>query len=386
MERTRDRLFFHAGPFVILVSFYLLFYGYKPLWENYSGSDAPGINNGLAAFTVIVVYGFARYFERVFSASFESRSWITTILAGFIGLILLALSSLGVSNALYYSVAGRHVIENGVNKLTTHYDLLVADTAQLTITPVLEGLSKRIEAPLATLQSEIISTNCGIGSGARQAIAAIQRELGPTFTPLNFNRAPRCDDKPALTQMAEQYHSYVRQQLLAVPSVINEKGPEKVALLAFVTQRHDEFRKRAGNLIVLANESARAVRFFGSRDGFNTPVRLFVALNETLVLDRSTAAERANRFNGKYSKQTMEAIDIEQEKSLGNFWSLYLAMINLNPSYVVGFVLIAVLLDIVLVAWFHFTRTRIFAKRATVLIGAASDRVRYLWTPPAMQQ
>jgi hypothetical protein len=49
---------------------------------------------------------------------------------------------------------------------------------------------------------------------------------------------------------------------------------------------------------------------------------------------------------------------------------------------VVGFIFIAVLLDILLVAWFHFTRTRVFANRVILLVGDASDRVRYLWTPP----
>jgi hypothetical protein len=386
MTRASERLFFHAGPIIIVASFYLLFHGYRPLWAGYFGTNNWLVGNGLAFLTVVAIYGLARYFERLFAASLESRSWITSFLAGFIGIALLALSSLGVSNALYYAMAGRHVIENGVKKLTTHYDLLSAETRSLTTTPVLADLHKRIDAPLGTLLSEIVSPNCGIGTGALRAIGIIRGVLGPTFTPLNFNRTPRCDDKPGLAQMAEQYRIYIERQLLAVPSVIGEQGGAKTALLDLVSRRHDDFRKQAADIIVATNDAARMAQFFGSRDSFSAPVRSLIALNEKMAIDQATAVERAAQFGGKYSAAVTEPIDMEQEKALGNFWSLYLAMVNLNPWYVIGFVLIAVLLDILLVAWFHFTRTRVFANRVVVLVGDAGDRVRYLWTPPVTQR
>jgi hypothetical protein len=387
MTRTSERLFFHAGPFIIVASFYLLFHGYRPLWAGYFVTNNPLVSNGLAFLTVIAIYGLARYFERLFTASLESRSWVTSILAGFIGLVLLALSSLGVSNALYYAVAGRHVIEGGVNKLTTRYDLVAAETRMLTKTPVLNELKTLTKAPLETLLSEIVSTNCGIGIGANRAIATIRTILGPTFTPLNFaNRTPRCEDKAGLALMAEQYRAHIEKQLLAVPKVVNEQEPARVALGVLVEQRHGAFREQAAKIIVSTNDAARSAQFFGSRDSFSSPVRSLVALNETLANDLSTIIGRAALFGKKYSAEATEPIDMEQEKALGNFLSLYLAMINLNPWYVVGFIGIAVLLDILLVAWFHFTRTRVFANRIVVLVGDASDRVRYLWTPPLIQR
>jgi hypothetical protein len=386
MTRTSERLFFHAGPFIILASFYLLFHGYRPLWAGYFVTNNPLISNGLAFLTVVAIYGLARYFERLFTASLESRSWVTSILAGFIGLVLLALSSLGVSNALYYAVAGRHVIESGVNKLTTRYDLVAAETRTLTKTPVLDELKTLTKAPLETLLSEIVSTNCGIGTGASRAIATIRNILGPTFAPLNFNRTPRCDDKNGLAQMAELYRSHIEKQLLAVPKVVNEQEPARVALAVLVEQRHGAFREQAAKIIVATNDAARTAQFFGSRDSFSGPVRSLVGLNETLANDLATIVGRAALFGKKYSAEATEPIDMEQEKALGNFLSLYLSMINLNPWYVVGFILIAVLLDILLVAWFHFTRTRVFANRVIVLVGDAADRVRYLWTPPLIQR
>jgi hypothetical protein len=291
-----------------------------------------------------------------------------------------------VSNALYYAVAGRHVIESGVNKLTTRYDLVAAETRTLTKTPVLNELKTLTKAPLDTLLSEIVSTNCGIGTGARAAIEQLKKILGPTFRELNFTRKPRCDDKALLAQMAEQYGTYVQNQLLAVPSVVREQEPARVVLAALVEQRHGIFREQAKNIMVSTNDAARTAQFFGSRDSFSGPVRSLVVLNETLANDLSTIIGRAALFGKKYPAEVTEPIDMEQEKALGNFLSLYLSMINLNPWYVVGFILIAVLLDILLVAWFHFTRTRVFANRVILLVGDASDRVRYLWTPPLIQR
>lgn len=378
-----ERIFFRSGPVILAVWFFLIFQGYKALWISVVGPSVPALTTSIATSSAIAIYGFARFFEVLFTESLMTRSWIRAALTGFVGLILIVSSGLGVANALYATIAGGPVIENGIDKISARYDAFADETQVITRTPVLDDVKQRIKGPVDQLAAEIISPNCGIGSGAAQAISAIQRILGPTFVPLNFvHRAPACSDMPALQQMATQYRDYIQHQIDALPSVAEEHSGEKIALSAFLAKHNEMFTKQRSEALIAANDATRAIQFFGSRDNFNEPIRRLIALDQTFLKDRSDAVASARHFGAAYSPAVLEPTEIEQEKTLGSFQSLLLGISRFNPWYMVLFVVAAIGLDLLLITWFHHARTIAFLGRATKLVGVAGDRVRNLWLPP----
>jgi hypothetical protein len=261
-----------------------------------------------------------------------------------------------------------------------HYEDFSKETHRLTATPSYDRLSNEIAGPLQTLKSEIQSKNCGIGPGARDALATIRAVIGPTFVPLNFNRVPKCDDARSLGQMADQYETYIRAELFSIPLVVDEYSAIKIKLRRDAEERHDAFRKKYAALVASISDAAGSIQFFGSRDGFNVAIHNIVAMNAALKNDLSIASETLRKTGVDYPKNLFETPDIEQQETLGNITSLRIAVTSLNPWYIILFLLASILLDFILVGWFYHVRNNVFSE-SVIYSRIDQERVRYLWRP-----
>lgn len=386
MARTSsEKAFFYTGPLIVSASFFFLVQGYRAFWAAVSPTSSPGMAGILAFLTFVAIFCLARYFEKLAASSLKSRNWMTALLSGVVGLALLFLSAIGVANALYYSWAGRDVLEGGLAKISGSYELIVAETSSISATPTLDKINAQVKGPIDTLKSEIQSVNCGIGTGANAALGSLETILGSTFHRMNFSgrRVPACSDSAGLRRMAEDYEQNIRNQVLAVPTVIAERVLERQALADFASSHYSDFRKRSAALLLKIDEEAHAVKIFATGNAYNGAIRDLISLADTLQLDRVGAIDKASRLGATYSKDALAPVDIDQEKSLGGLRSLYLAVRNFNPWYVLLFAAFAAALDIVLVVWFHFTRTHIFPDPEARYVEVEGKRVKYLWASPS---